>query len=226
MLLAAVLLGIYLLSVGMLLIIARRHPDRLRKLNSFVWVGIYSFVPAIALGREILLSTGPSTLIATVPTWLSGGIAALTVMAILPVRTWIRRRNLERTGNAARQCMVHLPERMMEIEAETSRGAISVDDGNRRKQMIQREMDRAAAVDGVGRFLYLLLKIHLLRLGLQVLGAVAIDAWSEAGIGWHALDACSAMIIIDGACILEPFLLLMTSLTVLGRDSSPQFQDC
>ncbi|MDA3949476.1 MAG: hypothetical protein PF508_09625 [Spirochaeta sp.] len=210
----------------MLVIIARRHPNRLRKLNSFVWIGIYSLVPAIALGRQILLSTGPSMLTTMVPTWLSGGIAAFTVMAILPVRTWIRRRILERTAQGARQFLDSLPVRMMEIEAEISRGAISFVDGNRRKRLIQREMDRVAAVDGVGRFLYLLFKIHLFRQGLQVLGVVAIDAWSEAGVGWHTLDTGSTMVIIEGACILGPYLLLMATPIVLLRGSAPQLQGC
>lgn len=114
----------------------------------------------------------------------------------------------------------------MAIEAEISRGTISVDDGNRRKQAIQREIDRVAAVDGVGRFLYLLFKIHLFGLGLQVLGAVAIDVWSGARVGWNTLNACSVMIIIDGACILGPYLLSMTALIVLLPSSAPQVQGC
>lgn len=226
MLYFAVLLGIYLLSVAALAVIARFRPDRLHRLHAFLWVGVFSFVPAIALAREILLSANSSTFITMVPTWMTGGTAALAVIAAISIRKWIQSRILDRTAQAARQFLDELPKRVMRIEADVTRGVTALDDADRRKLRLQREMDRVAAIDGVARFLYLLLKIHFVRLGLQGLGAVAVDAWSEAGIGWYTLDVCSTMVIIEGACILGPHLLLMTALIALFRGSALQFQDC
>ncbi|MEX2441957.1 MAG: hypothetical protein WD492_00005, partial [Alkalispirochaeta sp.] len=47
------------------------------------------------------------------------------------------------------------------------------------------------------------------RIGLQILGAIAIDAWSGGAAGWQTLNACSTVVIIDGVLILGPFLALI-----------------
>ncbi len=80
---------------------------------------------------------------------------------------------------------------------------------------IQRECDRISAIDGIGRFLYLLLKIHLVRLGLQIVGAITIEALLTGVYGWYLLSIGSSLIIVDVALIIGPYLLLICAIALL-----------
>lgn len=113
-------------------------------------------MPALALGREMLLGTRLSETFTAIPDWVLLGLSGLFVVGVLPVRNWTRRDVLERSANAARRFLDKLPERVMSTEAAESRGDISLEEATERKIRIQRDADRLAAVDGVGRFLYLL----------------------------------------------------------------------
>jgi len=218
------LLGIYILSVLVIYGVSRFRPHTLWRLHPIPIVALFSFVPAVALGREILLRMELWEVVSTVPIWLSAGLTVLLVVGIIPARRWIRKDVLDRTKDSARQFLDSLPERMMSVEAAECRREISMEEATERKTQVQRAADRVATIHGVGRFLNLLLKLHLVRMGLQILGAIAIDAWSEGAAGWQTLNACSTVVIIDGALILGPFLLLMGSLVLLRPNSEPRHQ--
>jgi type III secretory pathway component EscV len=204
----AILLGIYILSVVALFVTARYRTDRLHRLHPILVVSLYSLVPALALGRQILLSTEYWTTVAPIPVWLSGGVAALVVIAIVLARPWIRSTALERPMDAAHEGLDDYPRRAMAIDEEVSRGSIKPDEGDRRKNELQRSTDRSAAIEGSGRILFTLLNIHLVRLGLQVAGTVAIGVWSEALSSPGILAVSSVLILVDGVLILGPYLLL------------------
>jgi flagellar biosynthesis component FlhA len=112
-----------------------------------------------------------------------------------------------------------LPSKIMAIEAKVSEGSMKHAAADRCKFKIQRLLDLLAAIDGTGRLLYLLLKIHLLRLGLQILGSVAIYFWSNSALSWRILSICSSMIIVDGVLIFAPYMLLIVAIALLNRQS-------
>jgi type III secretion protein V len=195
--------------VVVLFVTARYRPDRLHRAHPILVVSLYSLVPALALGRQMLLRTEYWTTVAPMPVWLSGGVAALVVIAIFLARPWVRRTALERPMHAAYEGLDDYPRRAMAIDAEVNRGSIEPVEAARRKSELQRRTDRLAAIEGSGRLLFTLLKIHLVRLGLQVAGAVAIGVWSEALSSPGILAVSSLLILVDGVLILGPYLLLI-----------------
>jgi hypothetical protein len=213
-----ILLGIYILSVLMLFGKALLKPINQYRLHPTILVGLYSFVPALSLGRQ-MLTTEFQAIITPVPVWFTGDLASLTLILIIPCRKWIRKNALERPTQSARQGLDQLPGRIMAIEAKASEGSMEHDEADRCKFGIQRQLDRSTAIDGPGRFLYLMIKIHLFRLGLQILRSVVIYFETVGALSWHTLSICSSMIIVDVALILGPYMLLMTSIALLDGQS-------
>lgn len=209
------LLGIYILSVLVIYGISRFMPHTLWRLHPILIVALFSFVPAVALGREMLLRTELWELVSAVPTWLSAGLSVLFVVGIIPVRTWIRKEVLDRTAEASRQSLNGLPERMMVIDAAENRREISMVESTRRKTQVQRDVDRVAAIDGVGRFLYLLLKLHLVLVGLQIVGATVGIFWSESIEVQYGLPPLVLRTGIDAGFVLVPFVILIGTSTAL-----------
>jgi flagellar biosynthesis component FlhA len=173
------LLGIYILSVLVIYGVSRFRPHTLWRLHPILIVALFSFVPAVALGREMLLRTELWEMVSAVPSWLSIGLSALFVVGIIPVRRWIRKDVLDRTAEAARQFLNGLPERMMSIEAAESREEISAEEAAEQKTHVQRAADRVAAIHGVGRFLYWLLKLHFVRIAVQIGVGVVVNRWLQ-----------------------------------------------
>ncbi|MEX2443146.1 MAG: FHIPEP family type III secretion protein [Alkalispirochaeta sp.] len=210
------LLGIYILSVLVIYGVSRFRPHTLWRLHPILIVALFSFVPAVALGREMLLRTELWKMVSVVPSWLSIGLSALFVVGIIPVRSWIRKEVLERTAEGARQFLDSLPERMMSIEAAESREEISAEEAAEQKTHVQRAADRVAAIHGVGRLLYLLLKLHLVGTGIQAAGGVAI-ALREYGIpvGQAVLEN-STTIAVGAVAIIGPLLVLLCVIRTFG----------
>ena len=214
------LLGIYILSVLVIYGVSRFRPHTLWRLHPILIVALFSFVPAVALGRGMLLRTELWEMVSAVPSWLSIGLSALFVVGIIPVRRWIRKDVLDRTAEAARQFLNGLPERMMSIEAAESRREISVEEAAARKTQVQRDVDWVSAIDAVGRFLYLLLKLHLVRIGFQILGGVAVAIWDNNIPVGQATLTYASLIGIDGSIILGPILVLLVVAGVIAREPS------
>ena len=216
MMCSLILLGIYALSVFSLAVTVRLNPDRLRRLHPFLWISVFSFVPAVALGREILLRSGLSPIIARVPAGPTAGVAALFIIAIIPVRRWVRKNILERTADAARQSLNELPRRVISIEAAENRRDISMEEATERKARIRRDLDRIAAIDALGRLFYLLLKIHILRMSLQAAGIVAISHWRYGSPPGVTLLSVLRWVGVDGMLIFVPFMVIIWSLYYLS----------
>lgn len=161
-------------------------------------------MPAIALGREMLLGTELWELVSAVPTWLSAGLSVRFVVGIIPVRKSIRKNVLDRTAEASRQFLNALPERMMSIDAAESRGEISMGEFAERKMQVQRDVDRAAAIHGVGRFLYLLLKLHLVTVGLQIAGTVMLGVIDHAAPIENISRLALGLVSVDAIVIVVP----------------------
>lgn len=100
-----------------------------------------------------------------------------------------------------------------------SNGSMKPDEADRCKFQLQRQMDRLAARDVTGRFLYLLFKIHLLRLGLQIIGSVAIYFESDGVLSWRILSVCSSIIIVDLVLVFGPYMLLIAAAALLNRQT-------
>tara|TARA_B100000614_G_scaffold188044_1_gene169026 strand:+ start:403 stop:1077 length:675 start_codon:yes stop_codon:yes gene_type:complete len=213
------LTGIYILSVLVIYGIARRRPGTLWHLHPILIVALFSFVPAIALGREMFLRTELWDVVSAVPTWFSAGLSVMFVVGIIPVRKWIRKNVLDRTSEASRQFLNGLPERMMAIDAAESRGEISMEEAAARKMQVQRAADRAAAIDGVGRFLYLLLKLHILWVGLQIAGAAFVDLWLKGLPVDRHLFHQATLVAVEGIMVFIPILLLICKIINLGSEA-------
>lgn len=213
-----ILLGIYILSVLMLFGIVLLKPINQYRLHPTILVGLYSFVPALSLGGQ-MLTTKFQAIITPMPVWFTGALASLVLILIIPCRKWIRKNALERPMQSTRLGLDKLPGRIMAIEAKVSVGSMQPDEADRCKFKIQRQLDRLAAIDGTSRFLYLMIKIHLFRLGLQILGSVVIYFETVGALSWRILSICSSMIIVDVALILGPYMLLMVSIAFLDRQS-------
>jgi hypothetical protein len=218
MIYTTIFLGIYILSVIVLVITARLQPNNIYRLHPIILVGLYSFVPALSLGHQ-MLTTNFLTIITPMPVWFTGGLAGLVVIFAIPCRKWIRRNALDRPMQTARQSMDKLPGHMTALEAKVSDGSMKPDEADHCKFQLQRQMDRLAAIDGTGRFLYLLFKIHLLRLGLQIIGSVAIYFDSDGVLNWRLLSVCSSTFIVDVALIFVPYMLLIVAVTLLNRQT-------
>lgn len=203
-----VLLGIYFLSVTTIICIAQVRPRLLWRLHPIPVVALFSFVPAIALGLEISLRTELWNLLSAVPVWFSTGLSVLFVVAVFPVRKWIQESVIERTAEAAREFLDQLPQRMMSIEAAESRSEISVEEATERKMQIHRDVDRMSAIDGTGRLLYLVLKLHLLRIGLQIVGGKIVGAWSTSFEAQSGLAEVIRLTGIDAVLLLLPIMIL------------------
>jgi flagellar biosynthesis component FlhA len=126
---------------------------------------------------------------------------------------------LELSSKAAREHLERLPEKMMAIEAQLSHGKLDQGEADQAKARIHRQADRLAANDGLGRFLYALLKLHLLRLSLQTAGTITINAWPDGLSLWRMLTIASSLLIADGLFIVLPYLLLLSVIPLLGRQS-------
>ena len=205
-----------MLSVVSLAVTVRLNPERLQRLHPFLWISVFSFVPAVALGREFLLRSGLSTIIARVPAGPTAGIAALFIIAIIPVRRWARKNILERTADAARQSLNELPRRVIAIEAAENRRDISMKEATERKAQIQRDLDRIAVMDALGRLFYLLLKVHILRISVQAAGIVAISHWRYAAPFEATLMLVLRWVGVDGMLIFVPFMVIIWSLYYLS----------
>lgn len=223
MIYTTILLGLYILPVLVLFATACLRPHRLYRLHPLLLAGLYSFVPALALGIQ-MLRVEFRAIITPMPLFFSGpliGLAGFALITIVPARKWIRRSILELSMKTARGFLERLPGKMMEIETQLSLGKLDLNEADRLKALIQRQVDRLAANDGLGRLLYYLLKLHLLRLTLQVAGALAISAWSNGISIWRMLTIASSLIIVDGALILVPYLLLLAVTALHSRQSHP-----
>ena len=161
-------------------------------------------------------------MVSAVPTWLSVGLSVLFVVGIIPVRRWIRNDVLDRTAKASRKLLDSLPERMMWIEAAESRREISMEESTKRQTQVQRAADRVAAIDGVGRFLYLLLKLHLVRVGLQIAGTVMLGIIDHAAPVENILRSALGLVSVDALVIVVPYLILVGRLRFLAeRETTP-----
>lgn len=223
MIYAITLLGIYILSVLVIYFIARFRPHVLWRLHSVLFVALFSFVPAIALGREMLLRTELRELVSMAPTWLSTGFAVLFVVGIIPLQRWIRTDVLDRTAGAARNSLDKLPEQMMTIEAAECRREISMEEATERKAQVQRGADRMAAIDGVGRVLYWLLKLHLVRLGIQFVGSVTTAIWLTTYSLQEATTTNLSLVAADAFMIIAPCLLLSCGVLCILKGSDSAF---
>ena len=218
MITTTILLGIYILSVLTLFGIALLKPINLYRLTPIILVGLYSFVPALSLGHQ-MLTTKFQAIITPMQVWVTGGLASLVLILIIPCWKWIRKNALECPIQSARRGLDELPSQIMAIEAKVNGGSMEHDEANRSKFEIKRQLDRLAAIDSTGRFLYLMVKIHLFRIGLQFLGSVVIYFETVGALSWRILSICSSMIIVDVALILGPYMLLMVSIAFLDRQS-------
>lgn len=166
----------------------------------------------------MLLRTELWDVVSTVPMWFSVGVSVLFVVGIIPVRKWIRKDVLEWTAEASRQFLNGLPERMMAIDAAASRREISMEESTERKTQVQRAADRVATTDGVGRFLYLLLKLHLVRVGLQIAGGTFVGLWlRRLPLDLHLFHQAT-LVAVEGIMVFIPVLLLMYTIIKLGSE--------
>jgi len=211
------LLGIYFVSVATVYGLARYKRRALGRLPPIVIVGLFSFVPGLALGRALILRTDLWDLLSRAPTWLSAGLSVLIIVGTIPARRGIRKNVLDRAADNARHFQDKLPERLLAIEAAENRGETTIEKASKRKTQILREADRKVAIDGVGRFLYVLLKLHLVRVSLQVLGVVAIALWEYGSPFSHAILEGSTMFAVDGVFVSGPYMIVLYSLTFFGR---------
>lgn len=218
-----ILVVTHILSVVIICGIVRFRPSAMWRLYPIVAVGLFSFVPALALGREMFLGTDVSNLLSAVPIWMPATIAVLFTSGIIPLRRWIRQDVLDRTAEFARRFLDELPGKVMAIEAAESRGDITIEDTSARRAQIQRDVDRIGAIDGCSRFLHVLLKIQMLRLVLQVVGGVVLGIWSK-GLGVReSVVITGAAVGIDVLFIFLPYLLLFgAAVSLLTATFGPQ----
>jgi len=215
------LLILYILSVTVLLITARLKPESLYRLHPILLLGLYSFIPAINLGLHMLRSKFWMVFEA-MPLYffiLLIGLAGLILIMIIPARQLIHQNTLDLSSKAAREYLEILPKKMMAIEAQLSLGQLDQGRADQAKAQIQRQVDRLAANDGLGRLLYVLLKLHLLRLTLQIAGAIAINLWSADTSLLQTLTMTSSILITDSLLIFLPYLLLLSVIALLTRHS-------
>jgi len=74
-----------------------------------------------------------------------------------------------------------------------------------------------SAIDCVGRFIYLLLKLHLVRIGLQIVGIVILSLMDRVAAIKNNLPSALGLVSVDALVTVLPYLMLIWGLQFIAE---------
>ena len=220
-------LGILLLMVGIYL----RQPSDFSTFPSVILIGTaFRLAISIATTRMILTEADAGQIINTFGSFVISGnlIVGLVIFLIITIVQFIViTKGAERVAEvAARFCLDAMPGKQMSIDAEVRAGTIDQEEGNRRRQKLDKDNQFFGAMDGAMKFVKGDAIAGLVITAVNLIGGIAVGMIIHNYSLGQSIQVYSLLTVGDGLVAQIPALFIsMCAATIITRVTHSENED-
>ncbi len=228
-----VLIGINITLAILLLMVAiyLKHPSDFSTFPSVILFGTaFRLAISIATTRMILTEADAGQIIDTFGNFVIGGtlIVGLVIFLIITtVQFIVITKGAERVAEvAARFCLDALPGKQMSIDAEVRAGNIDQEEGNRRRQKLDKDNQFFGAMDGAMKFVKGDAIAGLIITAVNLLGGIGVGMAVHGYSLAKSVEVYSLLTVGDGLVAQIPALFMsMCAATIITRVTHSESSD-